>query len=382
MATAPPAPRALVPDRGSRCAARDAGGLLPEHAPVQRRPGRPPIGQDGDREAPPREARVRGSRHDRPRYFAGAPTWDQAKRIFWADLKRMVPRTRCAAAGKPSVVRWGADHPALARRRDLPARHGQAGADRGRAERRRRARRVREHEGEGVGRARAPGALGSRRVVRPDRRARGPQPLLRDREKAQAELASGRASEWGYFHWKSADILPAKEIAAARRDLDELTFQQEYEASFVNFEGRAYYAFTDANKARPPRSLYPAQPLIIMLDFNVAPGVAAIAQELRGSSRSAVRHVVTCVIGEVWIENNSNTPAVCRKILADWGPLTRGPRRGVRRRDRRRARHGAGRGLRLGSREEASREGVPGSPASVARVVPREGRRTRPSALA
>jgi hypothetical protein len=27
---------------------------------------------------------------------------------------------------------------------------------------------------------------------------------------------------------------------------------------------------------------------------------------------------VTAVIGEVYIENNSNTPAVCRKILTDW----------------------------------------------------------------
>jgi hypothetical protein len=28
--------------------------------------------------------------------------------------------------------------------------------------------------------------------------------------------------------------------------------------------------------------------------------------------------VATAVVGEVWIENNSNTPAVCRKVLTDW----------------------------------------------------------------
>jgi hypothetical protein len=86
-------------------------------------------------------------------------------------------------------------------------------------------------------------------LVRPDRRARGRNHYYETAEKAQAELAElGAESEWGYFHWKSADILPAKEIEAAKRDLDPLTFAQEYEASFVNFEGRAYYAFGDENK--------------------------------------------------------------------------------------------------------------------------------------
>jgi hypothetical protein len=67
------------------------------------------------------------------------------------------------------------------------------------------------------------------------------------------------------------------------------------------------------------RALYdPRHPLIICLDFNVAPGVAAIAQEMRLVTTAPRPVVATCVIGEVWIENNSNTPAVCRKILTDW----------------------------------------------------------------
>jgi hypothetical protein len=132
---------------------------------------------------------------------------------------------------------------------------------------------------------------------------------------AQSELAEhGAASEWGYFHWISADILPAHEIAAAKRDLDQLTYEQEYEASFVNFAGRAYYAFTDANKQRLRDRYDPKQPLIVCLDFNVAPGVATIVQELPLPNGQTG----TAVIGEVWIENNSNTPAVCRRILSDW----------------------------------------------------------------
>lgn len=134
---------------------------------------------------------------------------------------------------------------------------------------------------------------------------------------ARKEMAEfGAKSEWGAYTWTSAEILPPEEIAAAKRDLDPLTFQQEYEASFLNFTGRAYYAFGDANKM-PVRKLYnPRARLIICFDFNVEPGVAAIIQEIR---LETLNLVATCVIGEVYIENNSNTPAVCRKILTDWG---------------------------------------------------------------
>jgi hypothetical protein len=145
--------------------------------------------------------------------------------------------------------------------------------------------------------------------------------------------ANGINSEWGHFHWKSADILPASEIEAARRDLDELTFQQEYEASFVNFEGRAYYPF---QRDRHCGSLRydPKKPLAVCFDFNVAPGVAVIVQEQElpmqferdnkgefkmDHRKNKIPIVGTGIIGEVYIPRNSNTPAVCRKFIQDWG---------------------------------------------------------------
>jgi hypothetical protein len=42
---------------------------------------------------------VKGSRYDRPRYFYGAPTYGQVKRIAWDDLKRMVPRAAMRGNG-------------------------------------------------------------------------------------------------------------------------------------------------------------------------------------------------------------------------------------------------------------------------------------------
>ena len=84
--------------------------------------------------------------------------------------------------------------------------------------------------------------------------------------------------DWETYHWVSADILPEGEVDAARKDLDPLTFQQEYEASFVNFLGQCYYCFSDVEHIAD--TVYdPALDLVFCFDFNVSPGVAVVAQE-------------------------------------------------------------------------------------------------------
>lgn len=86
--------------------------------------------------------------------------------------------------------------------------------------------------------------------------------------------------------------------------------------SFVNFEGRVYYPFLVETHVLPLRHLYnPRAPLIFCFDFNVEPGVAAVCQEVTLPNGLEG----TAVIGEVYIPRNSNTPAVCRKLLQDWG---------------------------------------------------------------
>lgn len=249
---------------------------------------------------------IAGTSFTPARFFAAAPTRDQAKRIYWDDLKRLVPPS--LIVGTPSesdlMIRlplselWvlGMDKPA----------------------------RIEGAPWDG-------GILDEYANMKPETWGAHVRPSLSDRlgwadligvpegrnhyydayESAKAQMMEmGDASEWGAYSWLSSDILPASEIEAAKRDLDPLTYAQEYEASFVNFEGRAYYAFTDANKARLRDKYDPKQPLIFCLDFNVAPGVAAVCQE---------KDFGTAVIGEVWIPDNSNTPAVCRRLLTDWG---------------------------------------------------------------
>jgi len=140
---------------------------------------------------------------------------------------------------------------------------------------------------------------------------------------AQAESVHARSKnlvpEWDAFHWLSADILPESEILAAKKDLDELTYQQEYEASFVNFAGRAYYPFLEQSHCAS-LTYDNLKDLILCFDFNVAPGVAVIIQEQHLPSKGRGRQLWgSGIIGEVYIPRNSNTPAVCKKLIQDWG---------------------------------------------------------------
>ena len=131
--------------------------------------------------------------------------------------------------------------------------------------------------------------------------------------------------DWAAFHWKTAEINP-EEAEAAKEDMDLLTWQQEYEGSFVTFEGRCYYTFDRKNNMTPDgeRLIYqPGKDLIIMMDFNRKPGVAAIAQEQEPPAwmqkRNGNKNIITAGIGEVYIENNSNTEVVARRLAAEWG---------------------------------------------------------------
>ncbi|MCA1807748.1 MAG: hypothetical protein LC687_07870, partial [Actinobacteria bacterium] len=130
---------------------------------------------------------------------------------------------------------------------------------------------------------------------------------------------------WRTFHWLSEDILDDEEIIQAKMDLDELTYEQEYCGSFVVFSGLAYYKFNSHVHVSGCKKHYdPQSPLIFCFDFNVAPGTASILQEMTGdawpiSQRQLVGHTITSQIGEVFIHRNSNTEKVCDKLIQDYG---------------------------------------------------------------
>ena len=252
-----------------------------------------------------------GGNTDR-RYFAAAPTRDQAKRIYWDDLKRLVPAISLDPMHPPSETELrirlvnGSEIYVLGV--DKPERIEGSPWDGG----------ILDEYGNMAARtwgAHVRPALADRNgwcdlIGVPE----GRNHYYEADRAARAMMAElGAASEWAAYHWVSADILPASEIEAARRDLDDLTFRQEYEASFVSFEGQAYYPFDHAKHVGTmPYDI--RQPLAFCFDFNVQPGVAAVAQQnILPNGNFGI-----AIIGEVHIPRNSNTPAVCRRLAMDW----------------------------------------------------------------
>jgi len=268
-----------------------------------------------------------------PFYFAAAPTRDQAKRIYWDDLKALSP--------KQFVT--GVSETAMEISYVTGARLSVIGMDK--------PQRIEGSPWDG-------GVLDEFANMKEVAWQANVRPALADRNgwcwligvpegrnhyydtwnKALGVNNIVNGGEWDGFTWFSSDILSAREVEAARADLDELTFRQEYEASFVNFEGQAYYAFDRTSHCANIRDQYnPAADLMLCLDFNVDPGIAVVAQEIKFPRRVAIASSInvkgramfanvvqpaqsgTGVIGEVHIPRNSNTPAVCRRFIQDWG---------------------------------------------------------------
>jgi hypothetical protein len=80
--------------------------------------------------------------------------------------------------------------------------------------------------------------------------------------------------EWGYFHWKSADILPDDVIQSAKRQMSEKQYKQEYEASFETASGRIYEEYSSDNYT--DEEIKPHEQLCWMHDQNYTPLSSAI----------------------------------------------------------------------------------------------------------
>lgn len=257
-----------------------------------------------------------GTAFPTPRFFVGAPTRDQAKRIYWDDLKAMV--------GRQNMLREPSETSLVIYLLNMAEIHV-LGMDK--------PERIEGSPWDG-------GVLDEFANMKKDTWVKHVRPALSDRngwcdfigvpegrnhyyeldltarERFTEDVSLGRTPEWNPFWWPSSDILPAEEIEAAKKDLDEQTFMQEYEASFVHFSGLAYYVFNES-KHLAKLAYDSMATLIFCFDFNVSPGVAAICQQQQLPHPS--NQFGTGVIGEVWIPYNSNTLKVCDKLIQDWG---------------------------------------------------------------
>lgn len=238
-----------------------------------------------------------------PRFFFGAPTCNQAKQIFWEDLKNAIPAEYViqVVESSPQYIRlinnatlWviGFDKPA---RFEGPPWDG--------------------------------GDLDEYADMSEDTWPNHVRPALADRTGGCdfTGVPEGRNhfyrlverhrgdQNWAIHHWRSDRVLPEDEIAQAKSDMDAEAFEQEFGGAFLAHAGGVYTSY-QAGDNQAPVEYDTGQPLIYCFDFNVSPGVAVICQErvlpngLEG----------TAVIGQVWIERNSTTPKVCEQLIADW----------------------------------------------------------------
>lgn len=206
-------------------------------------------------------------------YFAAAPTHDQAKKIFWDDLKAFT--LSCMHKRRPSesdrviylpngseIHVIGLDKPQ--RIEGIPWAGGGIDefAD------------VKADAWE----ANILPALNTVNPTDPDYRAwcwlLGVPDGLNHYYDLCSAAETGTNPDFAVFHWKSAEILPADVMAAMKRAMSEKQFRQEFEASFETAAGRIYEDYSKDNHTS--ERIQPHEQLLWMHDQNYTPLSSAI----------------------------------------------------------------------------------------------------------
>jgi hypothetical protein len=112
--------------------------------------------------------------------------------------------------------------------------------------------------------------------------------------KAYVKGQKNGTPDWESWQFKTADAphIPQAYLRQMQSDMDPRAYRQEFEASFENMAGRAYYAFQRSTHV-VPCELDPAAPACVCFDFNINPAVVVIGQGF---------HETVRVVHEVYVE--------------------------------------------------------------------------------
>ena len=124
-------------------------------------------------------------------------------------------------------------------------------------------------------------------------------------KKGQDPVLQG-LNEWMSWQFPTitSPFIPISEIEAAKKDMDEKSFRQEFEASFETMSGRVYYPFDRAIHIQPVE-FNPKLPIWVGMDFNIDPMSTVIYQPQLNGELWAVDEVVLF---------GSNTEEVCEEL--------------------------------------------------------------------
>lgn len=208
------------------------------------------------------------------KFFAGAPTRDQAKKIWWSDLKDMT--FSCTHPKRPSetdlIIYFPNGTELHVLGFDEPARFEGIPWDGGVIDE------IANVKEKSINENILP-ALNTVNPLRPEYRAfcwfiGVPEGL--GHYKDMADLGwSEQDPNYRTFHWKSSEILPPDVIEGAMRIMSAKQFRQEYEASFETAGGRIYEDFSKDNYTNS--TVMPHEPLHWTHDQNFTPLSSAIA---------------------------------------------------------------------------------------------------------
>lgn len=207
------------------------------------------------------------------RYFIAAPTRDQVKKIYWADMKMLCLSTlQSRAPSETELIIW----------LDNGSEIHLIGLDR-----------PERIEGilwtggvideiadtkSGAWESNIRPSLDTFNPLRPDYKAWcwliGVPDGLNHYYDMARYAESGKDPEWALFHWKSSEILPESTIAAAKRQMSAAQFKQEYEASFEGATGRIYEDYSKDNHT--DSVILPHEQLLWMHDQNYTPLSSAV----------------------------------------------------------------------------------------------------------
>jgi hypothetical protein len=261
------------------------------------------------------------------RVLYGAPTFGQARDIFWQDLKDLIPSHWVASISETRleiITRWGAmvrvfgfdrprriegviwDRIILDEMADCPRDCFRKNI--------RPALSTRGREG-GCDLIGVPDEIGRNQpeyetmfeigVRWTPGLSRVPESML-DELRADPDIVS--------YHWPSSDILNPKEVETARRQLDDFSFRQEYGGAFVRSGGKVAPRFDYPTHVRSDYCRFvPWLPLDWSLDFGTETVAHVIGQTYR-------RHV--WILDEIAL-GDSSTPVAAdefieRTRLAGW----------------------------------------------------------------
>ena len=117
---------------------------------------------------------------------------------------------------------------------------------------------------------------------------------------------------WNSYHWTSEDILSTEQIEEARSNLAKPDYEREYKASFETAVQRPYYSYTEKNNKQA--EIFPHLPIIVACDFNAGdkPMSWVIGQKIKQGSAE-----ITCWHKELSFQF-TNTITMCRILDKDF----------------------------------------------------------------